>query len=64
MVFPNIVHCLRRRLRRPLGIAPDLVAPGNEPCLEDRAHLSWVLFQATVESVHMLREYYKLIEQL
>lgn len=26
--------------------------------------LSWVLFQATVESVHMLREYYKLIEQL
>jgi hypothetical protein len=26
--------------------------------------LSWVLFQMTVESVHMIREYYQLIEQL
>jgi hypothetical protein len=26
--------------------------------------LSWILFQMTMESVHMIKEYYKLIEQL
>jgi len=26
--------------------------------------LSWILFQATVESIHVIKEYYKLIEQL
>jgi hypothetical protein len=26
--------------------------------------LSWILFQMTVESLHMIREYYKLMEQL
>ena len=26
--------------------------------------LSWLLFQATVESIHTLKEYYKLIEGL
>jgi hypothetical protein len=26
--------------------------------------LSWILFQMTMESVHMIKEYYKLIERL
>lgn len=39
MVFPHLFYCFCRCLRGPLGPAIDLVAPPDQPRMEDRTYL-------------------------
>ena len=67
-ISKNIDHC-STSLCRTSGVAPDLAASANVAGMEDRSHcgnlvLSWILLQTTVESIRVIKEYYKLIEEL